>query len=74
MWHQVQPIRSLSLTPLTLTQAPPTNHEYLFPLGYTVHFIVNLHDNQGRTMANVPVDLEHRLHRYVTDNEACVIP
>lgn len=62
----MQPIKSLSLTPLTLTQAPPTNDEYLYPLGYMVHFMVNLHDNQGRTMANVPVDLKHELHRCVT--------
>ena len=30
--------------------------------------MVNLHDNQGRTMANVPVNLDHELHRYVMSN------
>ena len=60
---QVQPIKSLSLMPLSLAHAPPTNKEYLFPLGYTVQFVVNLHDNQGRTMANVPVNLDHKVHR-----------
>ncbi|XP_065903533.1 nuclear pore membrane glycoprotein 210-like isoform X3 [Dysidea avara] len=60
---EVQPIKSLSLMPLSLTHAPPTNKEYLFPLGYTVQFVVNLHDNHGRTMANVPVNLDHTVHR-----------
>ena len=30
--------------------------------------MINLHDNQGRTMANVPVHLDHELHRYVMSN------
>ena len=51
---------------MSLSSAKATLHskQHAFPLGYSAHFIANLHDFIGRRFNFAGIDLSYRLNRF----------
>ncbi len=60
----MRPVASLSISPVSTAQASPTSKQHAYPLGYSAHFVAQLHDSIGRLFDFAQISLGHRLNRF----------